>query len=147
MVIIIVARELAITGLRLLAASKNVVLAAEKFGKHKTISQIVAINALLVLDACEEWPALAAKTFPAVGAGVRGNHAVGDGRADGGVRRDLSVAQPGDLLERRVKQNAERRVARAPNFTGQKFGTRGIRHSADGSQFFGSGSVSPELAD
>ncbi len=57
MVIVIVARELTITGLRLLAASKNVVLAAEKFGKHKTISQIVAINALLVLDACDEWPA------------------------------------------------------------------------------------------
>ena len=56
MVIVIVARELTITGLRLLAASKNVVLAAEKFGKHKTISQIVAINALLVLDACNEWP-------------------------------------------------------------------------------------------
>ena len=56
MVIVIVARELAITGLRLLAASKNIVLAAEKFGKHKTISQIVAINALLVLDACNEWP-------------------------------------------------------------------------------------------
>src|SRR5579863_5317939 len=56
MVIIIVARELAITGLRLLAASKNVVLAAEGYGKHKTISQIVAIIALLVLDACKEWP-------------------------------------------------------------------------------------------
>ena len=56
MVIIIVARELAITGLRLLAASKNIVLAAEKFGKHKTITQIVAINALLLLDACAEWP-------------------------------------------------------------------------------------------
>jgi CDP-diacylglycerol--glycerol-3-phosphate 3-phosphatidyltransferase len=57
MVIVIVARELTITGLRLLAASKNVVLAAENFGKHKTISQIVALNALLVLDACNEWPA------------------------------------------------------------------------------------------
>jgi len=31
-------------GLRLLAASKGVVLAAERFGKHKTISQIAAIN-------------------------------------------------------------------------------------------------------
>jgi phosphatidylglycerophosphate synthase len=31
------------------------VLAAEKFGKHKTISQIVAIIALLVTDACREW--------------------------------------------------------------------------------------------
>jgi len=56
MVIVIVTRELAITGLRLLAASKHVVLAAENFGKHKTVSQIVAINALLVLDACGEWP-------------------------------------------------------------------------------------------
>ena len=55
MVVIIVARELAITGLRLLAASKNVVLAAEKYGKHKTISQIVAIIALLVMDASSEW--------------------------------------------------------------------------------------------
>jgi CDP-diacylglycerol--glycerol-3-phosphate 3-phosphatidyltransferase len=55
MVVIIVARELAITGLRLLAASKNVVLAAEKYGKHKTISQIVAIIALLVMDASQEW--------------------------------------------------------------------------------------------
>jgi CDP-diacylglycerol--glycerol-3-phosphate 3-phosphatidyltransferase len=57
MVILIVARELAITGLRLLAASRNVVLAAERYGKHKTVSQIVTINALLVLDACPEWPA------------------------------------------------------------------------------------------
>lgn len=55
MVVIIVARELGITGLRLLAASKNVVLAAERFGKHKTISQICAIIALLVMDAYGEW--------------------------------------------------------------------------------------------
>ncbi len=56
MVVIIVARELAITGLRLLAASKNVILAAEGFGKHKTISQIVALIALLVMEARTEWP-------------------------------------------------------------------------------------------
>jgi len=55
MVVIIVARELAITGLRLLAASKNVVLAAEGYGKHKTISQMVAIISLLTLDASVEW--------------------------------------------------------------------------------------------
>jgi CDP-diacylglycerol--glycerol-3-phosphate 3-phosphatidyltransferase len=55
MVVIIVARELAITGLRLLAASKSVVLAAERYGKHKTISQIAAIIALLVMDAYSEW--------------------------------------------------------------------------------------------
>ena len=55
MVIIIVSRELAITGLRLLAATKQLVLAAERYGKHKTISQITAIIALLMLDACPEW--------------------------------------------------------------------------------------------
>jgi CDP-diacylglycerol--glycerol-3-phosphate 3-phosphatidyltransferase len=55
MVVVIVARELAITGMRLLAASKNVVLAAEGFGKHKTISQIAAIIALLVLACYNEW--------------------------------------------------------------------------------------------
>jgi CDP-diacylglycerol--glycerol-3-phosphate 3-phosphatidyltransferase len=63
MVVIIVARELAITGLRLLAASKSIVLAAEKFGKHKTISQIVAIIALLVVDACGEWPVWLQRLF------------------------------------------------------------------------------------
>ncbi|MEY4918723.1 MAG: CDP-diacylglycerol--glycerol-3-phosphate 3-phosphatidyltransferase [Verrucomicrobiota bacterium] len=56
MVVVIVGRELAITGLRLLAASKNIVLAAERYGKHKTISQIVCLIALLVVDAMNEWP-------------------------------------------------------------------------------------------
>jgi CDP-diacylglycerol--glycerol-3-phosphate 3-phosphatidyltransferase len=55
MVVIIVARELAITGLRLLAASKQVVLSAERYGKHKTISQIVAVISLLVMEAYGEW--------------------------------------------------------------------------------------------
>src|SRR5215813_26534 len=63
MVVIIVARELAITGLRLLAASKNVVLAAEGDGKHKTISQIVAIISILVLASYQEWGALGQAVF------------------------------------------------------------------------------------
>lgn len=56
MVIIIVARELAITGMRLLAASKKIVLAAENLGKLKTILQIATIIALLITDAIHEWP-------------------------------------------------------------------------------------------
>jgi CDP-diacylglycerol--glycerol-3-phosphate 3-phosphatidyltransferase len=55
MVVIIVARELAITGLRLLAASKHLVLAAEGYGKHKTISQIIAIIAILVVHSYQDW--------------------------------------------------------------------------------------------
>jgi CDP-diacylglycerol--glycerol-3-phosphate 3-phosphatidyltransferase len=58
MVIVIVARELAITGLRLLAASQNRVLAAESFGKHKTISQITTVIAVLVLMSYQQWGAL-----------------------------------------------------------------------------------------
>ena len=55
MVILVVARELAITGLRLLAASKNLVLEAERQGKNKTISQITAIIALLVTHSYDDW--------------------------------------------------------------------------------------------
>ena len=69
MVVIIVARELAITGLRLLAASKNVVLAAEGFGKHKTISQIVAIVAVLTVLSYPQWGV--------VGEGIFGWHLFG----------------------------------------------------------------------
>jgi CDP-diacylglycerol---glycerol-3-phosphate 3-phosphatidyltransferase len=43
MVIVIISRELTITGLRLFALSKGKVLAAEKAGKHKTVSQMVSI--------------------------------------------------------------------------------------------------------
>jgi CDP-diacylglycerol--glycerol-3-phosphate 3-phosphatidyltransferase len=71
MVVIIVARELAITGLRLLAASKNVVLAAEGYGKHKTISQIVAIISILVSASCNEWGSL--------GRAIFGFHLFGEG--------------------------------------------------------------------
>jgi CDP-diacylglycerol--glycerol-3-phosphate 3-phosphatidyltransferase len=63
MVVIIVARELAITGLRLLAASKNVVLAAENYGKHKTVSQIVAIIAILVVASYPQWGAFGQAIF------------------------------------------------------------------------------------
>src|SRR5438105_11407512 len=55
MVVIVVARELAITGLRLLAASKNLVLAAERYGQNKTISQITAIISILVLVSYQQW--------------------------------------------------------------------------------------------
>ena len=63
MVVIVVARELTITGLRLLAASKNVLLAAEGYGKHKTISQIVSIISLLVLRSYEQWGAFGRAVF------------------------------------------------------------------------------------
>lgn len=47
-VIIIIAREFAITGLRTLAAGEGIVIAASKWGKAKTISQMICIVALLL---------------------------------------------------------------------------------------------------
>lgn len=47
--IVIISREFLITGLRLLAASKGVVLPSEKLGKHKTLWQMVTVIYFLVL--------------------------------------------------------------------------------------------------
>lgn len=47
-VVIIISREFLVTGLRLLSANRGVVLAAGKWGKHKTVWQIVAIVILLI---------------------------------------------------------------------------------------------------
>ena len=49
LLLLILSREFLITGLRLVAASEGVVLAAEKSGKHKTVSQM--ISAILLLFA------------------------------------------------------------------------------------------------
>ena len=48
LLLLILSREFLITGLRLVAASEGVVLAAEKSGKHKTVSQMVAAILLLL---------------------------------------------------------------------------------------------------
>ena len=67
MVIIIIFRELVITGLRLNAATRGKILAASLAGKHKTVSQMAAIIAILIFliikesahniwgPACELW--------------------------------------------------------------------------------------------
>lgn len=61
-VIVIIAREFAITGLRTLAASDGIVIAASKWGKAKTMSQMIAIVALLLVN----WP-LIGENIPILG--------------------------------------------------------------------------------
>lgn len=63
MAVLIVARELAITGLRLLAVSKNAVLAADGWGKQKTIWQIIAIISILVVMSYASWPVVGEAVF------------------------------------------------------------------------------------
>ncbi len=48
LVVIIISREFLVTGLRLLAAGKGKVISAGKWGKHKTVWQIVAIVFILL---------------------------------------------------------------------------------------------------
>lgn len=53
--IIIISREFLITGLRMLAATKGLVLPAEKMGKHKTVWQMVTIFFFLIAFAVSEF--------------------------------------------------------------------------------------------
>ncbi len=48
MVVIILGREIVITSLRLFALSKGKVIPAERAGKHKTVSQIVAVISIFL---------------------------------------------------------------------------------------------------
>ena len=51
-VVVMIGRDLVVDGLRLVAVRKNVVIAANKYGKLKTVLQMVAIPMLLLND----WP-------------------------------------------------------------------------------------------
>ncbi|MEX1119740.1 MAG: CDP-diacylglycerol--glycerol-3-phosphate 3-phosphatidyltransferase [Terrimicrobiaceae bacterium] len=66
-VIIIIAREFLITGLRLLAGAKGVLLPAERLGKHKTAWQMITILFYLLLLAAGDWPALFSEELQQLG--------------------------------------------------------------------------------
>ena len=48
LVVVIISREFLVTGLRLLAANKGMVIPAGQWGKHKMVWQLVAVIALLL---------------------------------------------------------------------------------------------------
>ncbi|MCK5852826.1 CDP-diacylglycerol--glycerol-3-phosphate 3-phosphatidyltransferase [bacterium] len=61
-VVVIISRDFLVTGLRLLAAKKDTVMAAEAIGKHKTGWQMSIIIATLVFLSYQEL----SRTFPAI---------------------------------------------------------------------------------
>lgn len=63
-VVCIVAREFLITGLRGIASAKGVVLPAQTWGKHKTISQMVTAIVGLLLLALTDFPAFPSAWVP-----------------------------------------------------------------------------------
>jgi CDP-diacylglycerol--glycerol-3-phosphate 3-phosphatidyltransferase len=54
MVVLIVGRELAITGLRTVAASQSIIIHASDFGKYKMLAEVAAVT-FLILDWPMQW--------------------------------------------------------------------------------------------
>lgn len=54
-VILIVGRELAVSGLRSVASSMGVVIPASRWGKFKTGSQVIAVTMLILTNSLEKW--------------------------------------------------------------------------------------------
>jgi CDP-diacylglycerol---glycerol-3-phosphate 3-phosphatidyltransferase len=52
---VIIAREIAVTGLRTIAAERGIVIAASWLGKIKTVLQIAAVIALIAIDPSPTW--------------------------------------------------------------------------------------------
>lgn len=55
MVVVIVGREFAVSGMRSIAATRGLVIAASSWGKLKTVAQIVAITLLILTHTLERW--------------------------------------------------------------------------------------------
>ena len=63
MAFVIIAREISVTGLRLLAVSRSIVIKASKMGKLKTISQVIGIVAVIIGLELAWWLMLIAVLF------------------------------------------------------------------------------------
>jgi CDP-diacylglycerol--glycerol-3-phosphate 3-phosphatidyltransferase len=55
MVVVIVGREFVVNGMRTIAASRGLVIAASPWGKFKTGSQVVAISLLILTKTLDRW--------------------------------------------------------------------------------------------
>jgi CDP-diacylglycerol--glycerol-3-phosphate 3-phosphatidyltransferase len=72
--VLIVGREIAVTGLRTVAAAQGVIIAASDFGKAKMVAQVVAITLLILAGSPLVWTlgiaALSLSLVLALGSGV-----------------------------------------------------------------------------
>ena len=55
MIVVIVGREFAVSGMRSIAATRGLVIPASHWGKYKTVSQVVAITLLILTSTLERW--------------------------------------------------------------------------------------------
>ncbi len=76
MVVVIIGREFAVSGLRNIASSQGVTIPASKWGKYKTFSQGIAISLLIITEPLGEfrWLGLAALWVVILLAAVSGVH-------------------------------------------------------------------------
>jgi CDP-diacylglycerol--glycerol-3-phosphate 3-phosphatidyltransferase len=54
-IVVIVGREFVVSGIRAIAASRGVIIAASRWGKYKTAAQVVAITLLILSGTLERW--------------------------------------------------------------------------------------------
>ena len=55
MIVVIVGREFAVSGMRSIAASRGLIIEASNWGKYKTVSQVVAIVLLILTHSLQRW--------------------------------------------------------------------------------------------
>jgi len=55
MVVLVVGREFAVSGMRSIAAARGLIIGASPWGKFKTASQVVAITLLILTNTLERW--------------------------------------------------------------------------------------------
>jgi len=55
LVVVIVGREFAVSGMRSIAATRGLVMAASSLGKSKTVAQVIAITLLILTNTLERW--------------------------------------------------------------------------------------------
>jgi CDP-diacylglycerol--glycerol-3-phosphate 3-phosphatidyltransferase len=54
-IVMIVGREFAVSGMRSIAAARGVIIEASRWGKYKTVSQVVAITLLILTNTLDRW--------------------------------------------------------------------------------------------